>query len=229
MLEGPRLAEEYSTSSAFALETSFCRARPVAFNDFFGNGSQSGVHRQAAKITGAGNGTGGRDARKRKNQSIRFLRRLALSLSYFRDLRSVLLTCILSGLFVWWYLLPEPPLVQPAACCSAEYANAIREAMNCPFLQLGFPCVHPNQTHEMISEAFRQPDVFDPLKLQPANRTVALAVMVGVVLLQSPLYLPATSKIQSTAAQPRIEFITTVQHHLSNHHAIGGNLGSCWD
>lgn len=76
MLEGPRLAEEYSTSSAFALETSFCRARPVAFNDFFGNGSQSGVHRQAAKITGAGNGTGGRDARKRKNQSIRFLRRL---------------------------------------------------------------------------------------------------------------------------------------------------------
>lgn len=32
--------------------------------------------RQAAKITGAGNGTGGRDARKRKNQSIRFLRRL---------------------------------------------------------------------------------------------------------------------------------------------------------
>lgn len=81
----------------------------------------------------------------------------------------------------------------------------------------------------MISEAFRQPDVFDPLKLQPANRTVALAVMVGVVLLQSPLYLPATSKIQSTAAQPRIEFITTVQHHLSNHHAIGGNLGSCWD
>ena len=39
-------------------------------------GSQSGVHRQAAKITGAGNGTGGRDARKRKNQSIRFLRRL---------------------------------------------------------------------------------------------------------------------------------------------------------
>ena len=74
--------------------------------------------------------------------------------------------------------------------------------MNCPFLQLGFPCVHPNQTHEMISEAFRQPDVFDPLKLQPANRTVALAVMVGVVLLQSPLYQPATSKIQSTAAQP---------------------------
>ena len=45
-------------------------------------------------------------------------------------------------------------------------------------------------------------DVFDPLKLQPANRTVALAVMVGVVLLQSPLYQPATSKIQSTAAQP---------------------------
>ncbi|GFS28702.1 hypothetical protein Acr_00g0003400 [Actinidia rufa] len=76
---------------------------------------------------------------------------------------------------------PErPPLVQPAACCSAEYANAIREVMNCPFLQLGFPCVHPNQTHEMISEAFRQPDVFDPLKLQPANRTVALAVMAAV-------------------------------------------------
>lgn len=76
VLEGPRLAEEYSTSSAFALETSFCRARPVAFNEFFGNGLQSGVDRQAAKITGAGNGTGGRDARKRKKQSIRFLRRL---------------------------------------------------------------------------------------------------------------------------------------------------------
>jgi hypothetical protein len=84
--------------------------------------------------------------------------------------------------------------------------DAIREAMNCPFLQLGFPCVHPNQTHEMISEAFRQPDVFDPLKLQPANRTVALAVMVGVVLLQYPLYQPATSKIQSTAAQPNLDF-----------------------
>lgn len=145
-LEGPRLAEEYSTSSAFALETSFCRARPVAFHDFFGNGSQSGVHRQAAKITGAGNGTGGRDARKRKNQSIRFLRRLTLS--YFRDLRSVLLTCILSGLFVWWYLLPEPPLVQPAACCSAEYANAIREAIALRTLPLG--CC-PSSTKSLTS------------------------------------------------------------------------------
>lgn len=49
-----------------------------------------------------------------------------------------------------------------------------------PMRDLGFPCIHPGHIHDRIIETFT---VFDPLCLKPANRTVALAVMFGVVIL----------------------------------------------
>lgn len=47
----------------------------------------------------------------------------AMAFADVKDSRFVLLTCLLLGLVVWWYLLPEPLLVQPTACCSPECAS----------------------------------------------------------------------------------------------------------
>lgn len=54
-----------------------------------------------------------------------------MALAYVKDSRFVLLRCLLQGLGVWCYLLPEPLLVQPTACCSPECASAIKEAAQC--------------------------------------------------------------------------------------------------
>lgn len=43
-------------------------------------------------------------------------------------------------------------------------------------------------------EAFTEPEVFDPLKLKPENRTMALAVMVGVIILTLALGESVTEK-----------------------------------
>ncbi|KAL0281867.1 UNVERIFIED_CONTAM: hypothetical protein Sradi_7281200 [Sesamum radiatum] len=72
-----------------------------------------------------------------------------MALAYVKDSRFVLLTCLLLGLGVWWYLLPEPLLVQPTACCSPECASAIKEAAQCQMRSLGFPCIHPNKIRSM--------------------------------------------------------------------------------
>lgn len=66
----------------------------------------------------------------------------AMTFAYVKDSRFVLLRCLLLGLGVWWYLLPEPLLVQPTACCSPECASAIKEAAQCQMRSLGFPCMH---------------------------------------------------------------------------------------
>lgn len=59
--------------------------------------------------------------------------------------------------------------------------------MQCPQANLGYPCIHPNQVHDKVIEAFTEPESFDPLKLNRDNRTVALAVMVGVIILSQTL------------------------------------------
>ncbi|KAK4412032.1 hypothetical protein Salat_2977700, partial [Sesamum alatum] len=83
-----------------------------------------------------------------------------MALAYVKDSRFVLLTCLLLGLGVWWYLLPEPLLVQPTACCSPECASAIKEAAQCQMRSLGFPCIHPNKIHEKVMDTFTKPEVF---------------------------------------------------------------------
>ncbi|KAL1540404.1 hypothetical protein AAHA92_24761 [Salvia divinorum] len=55
----------------------------------------------------------------------------AMALAYVKGNRFFLLRCLLQGLGVWCYLLPEPLLVQPTACCSPECASAIKEATKC--------------------------------------------------------------------------------------------------
>ncbi|XXG90706.1 hypothetical protein AAC387_Pa12g2407 [Persea americana] len=110
-----------------------------------------------------------------------------MAFAYVKDSRFVLLTCLLLGLGVWWYLLPKPLLVHPMACCSPEYASAIKEATQCPMRNLGFPCIHPNQIHDEVLDTFTKPEVFDPLQLKPENRTAALAVMVGLIVLSVAL------------------------------------------
>ena len=47
--------------------------------------------------------------------------------------------------------------------------------------------MNPNQIHEKVMDTFTKPEVFDPLQLKPENRTVALAVMVGVIVLSVAL------------------------------------------
>ncbi|KAL0302504.1 UNVERIFIED_CONTAM: protein Ycf2 A [Sesamum calycinum] len=64
-----------------------------------------------------------------------------MALAYVKDSRFVLLTCLLLGLGVWWYLLPEPLLVQPTACCSPECASAIKEAAQCQMSQCQWVCL----------------------------------------------------------------------------------------
>lgn len=127
------------------------------------------------------------DATRQSSRTRTFGFSEAMAFAYVKDSRFVLLTCLLLGLGVWWYLLPEPLLVHPTACCSPEYASAIKEAAQCPMRNLGFPCIHPNQIHDQVLDTFTKPEVFDPLQLKPENRTVALAVMVGVIVLSVAL------------------------------------------
>lgn len=114
----------------------------------------------------------------------------AVVLAHLKDSRFVLLTCLLVGFGAWWYLLPEALLTQPMACCSAEYATAIKDALSmdvCPLRNLGFVCTHDNQFHDLIMETFTEPELFDPLRLKPDSRTVSFAVMVGVIVLSLAL------------------------------------------
>ncbi|KAL0293950.1 UNVERIFIED_CONTAM: protein Ycf2 [Sesamum calycinum] len=92
-----------------------------------------------------------------------------MALAYVKDSRFVLLTCLLLGLGVWWYLLPEPLLVQPTACCSPECASAIKEAAQCQMRSLGFPCIHPNKIRSMrkLWTRSRNRKSFDPMQSMP--------------------------------------------------------------
>ncbi|KAK4435094.1 protein Ycf2 A [Sesamum alatum] len=83
-----------------------------------------------------------------------------MALAYVKDSRFILRTCLLLGLGVWWYLLPEPLLVQPTACCSPECASAIKEAAQCQMRSMSFPCIHPNKIHEKVMDTFTKPEVF---------------------------------------------------------------------
>jgi hypothetical protein len=51
----------------------------------------------------------------------------ALLQSYMRNLRFMLLTCLLLAMSAWWALLPERLLTQPVASCSADYAQALKK------------------------------------------------------------------------------------------------------
>lgn len=57
---------------------------------------------------------------------------------------------------------------------------------------IGFPCLHTEQVHDKVIEVFTQPETFDPLNLKPGKRTVALAVMVGMIILSLTLGESAT-------------------------------------
>lgn len=46
--------------------------------------------------------------------------------------------------------------------------------------------------HDKVIEVFTQPETFDPLNLKPGKRTVALAVMVGMIILSLTLGESAT-------------------------------------
>lgn len=60
------------------------------------------------------------DATRKSSRTRTFGLSEAMAFAYVKDSRFVLLTCLLLGLGVWCYLLPEPLLVQPTACCSPE-------------------------------------------------------------------------------------------------------------
>lgn len=110
----------------------------------------------------------------------------ALNLSYAKDHRFILLTCLLVGFGLWWAVFPEPLLWQPSACCSPEYASMIRDPLNlgvCPLRFLGFPCPHIQHYHDQVMEVFSEPESFDPLQIQPDRKTLSLAVMIGVIIL----------------------------------------------
>lgn len=84
----------------------------------------------------------------------------AMAFAGVKDSRFVLLTCLPLGLGVWWYLLPEPLLVQPTACCSPECASVIKEAAQCQMRSLGFPCIHKNDIHDQVMDTFTKLEVF---------------------------------------------------------------------
>lgn len=46
---------------------------------------------------------------------------------------------------------------------------------------------HSGIIHDNVIEAFTEPEIIDPLELKPNTRTVALATMVGAVILTMTL------------------------------------------
>jgi hypothetical protein len=75
----------------------------------------------------------------------------ALTFAYVKDSRFVLLTCLLLGFCIGWLLVAEQLLVQPVACCSPEFASALKEAVECPMRSIGFPCVHSGIHDQVIN------------------------------------------------------------------------------
>lgn len=108
----------------------------------------------------------------------------AINLSYTRDLRFVIVFCLLLGFEMWWYLLPETLLNHTIVCYSAEYANAFLDAQECIHLKLGHQrCLHQGVDHNLVLELFKEQEVFDPLSIKPEKRTWALAFMYSVIIL----------------------------------------------
>lgn len=107
------------------------------------------------------------DATRKSSRTRTFGLSEAMAFAYVKDSRFVLLTCLLLGLGVWWYLLPEPLLVQPTACCSPECASAIKEAAQCQMRSPGFPCIHPNQIMIKLWTRSRNRKSFDSMQSMP--------------------------------------------------------------
>lgn len=83
--------------------------------------------------------------------------------------------------------MPEPLLVQPTVCCSPEYASVVKETIEYPIRKIGFPCFHSGGIHDRVMETLSEPQTFDPCHLTPNTRTLALATMVGAVIIARTL------------------------------------------
>jgi len=54
----------------------------------------------------------------------------AILYSYLKDMRFVLLTCLLIGFSLWWFHVPEQILEKPAALCSPDLGQLVQAVQN---------------------------------------------------------------------------------------------------
>lgn len=66
------------------------------------------------------------DVQRKTSRIKEFSLKEALIYSYVRDMRFVLLTCLLIGFSVWWFSIPEQLLVNPRALSSPDLELVVR-------------------------------------------------------------------------------------------------------
>lgn len=117
----------------------------------------------------------------------------ALSFSYVRDLRFVLLLTLLIGISYWWFSVPEQLLVKPMALQSPDLGLLVNSAKK-TFLH------HPCSIHEFPStsreaalnqatkDLLSPQDSFDPLGIESwGKRKKALAFFVTTIVISLAL------------------------------------------
>lgn len=116
----------------------------------------------------------------------------AIVYSYFRDMRFVLLTCLLMGFSLWWFYVPEQLLEKPAALCSPDLGQVVRVVRDTFVNQISSnhhvssPCDCGEPLNNTAKLLFEPQESFDPLGLN-TNRLKALSVFVASIVLSLAL------------------------------------------
>lgn len=116
----------------------------------------------------------------------------ALTYSYNRDIRFVLLICLLLGFSIWWFLAPELLLFKPAALCSPDLDRIVRVIREtylnqvCSTHQVPLPCECGYPLNKVAVHLFSPEEIYDPLGLginPPKKRSIAVFVAMVVLSL----------------------------------------------
>lgn len=104
----------------------------------------------------------------------------AIHYSYLRDLRFVLLLCLLSGFTLWSFNVPEQLLLKPQAICSPDLELTVRAVRDtfvnglCTSHQIPSPCECGEPLNNVTRDLFSLPpqeETFDPLHLNNNKRS----------------------------------------------------------
>ena len=112
--------------------------------------------------------------------------------SYVRDLRFILVVCLLQGFTIWWAQTHSLLLMRPDLCCSPHHLEVVRQATSCPMVQIGYDfCPHSLHCAQVIKDCSRPTETaFDPLglnALRPYSKAISLSIMLGAVVVAQAL------------------------------------------
>lgn len=122
-----------------------------------------------------------------------FRLRDAIVYSYFRDMRFVLLICLLCGFSVWWYLVPSEVFANPGVLSSPDIGLIVRVARETfeKFIlsvhHIPSPCDCGEPLNNTAKDLLEPKESFDPLGWKPNQYRCSVPVYVGAIVLSLAL------------------------------------------